>query len=427
MLLDDTKEKQALEILSNLAFESYQSRDYIKAIVYYNKYLEINSQNPEIYNMLGYIYRKIGCKYQNLDKQIECFEKAIELNPDYYLALRNLAITYPLLGRYKEAIACFQKLFELEPVVDDYLAYAYLQIQTGNFEEGWKYYEHRFFRKYGPTEYPKIDYKPKWDGSKIQDKILLVHYEQGYGDSIQFFRYLEQVKPLVKKIIFRVQDELVDLLKNCSKDIEICGISTPLEELQFDYHISLMSLLHVLNASIDSIPLSKGYIKADSALVEEYKKKFFDNDYLKIGITWNGRKFGNKNRDIPLKYFYPLAKLKNVQLYAFQKGFGIEQLEKLHPNIEIIDVGKTFKNFSDTAAALENLDLFITSDNCVFNLAGAMGKKTFLLLNKYSEWRWFLDEETTPWYDSVKIFKKQDEDDSWGLLINKIIENLIEK
>jgi tetratricopeptide (TPR) repeat protein len=415
--------KKNVSILNKLGEDEWKKGNYVVAIVYYEESIKINPKDANIYNMIGYMYKKIGNKYQNLDKQIKYFEKAIELAPNHIQAIRSLAVTYPLVGRTQESIEYFHKLFELGPAMDDYVAYARLKIQLGDFEEGWKYKEYRFLREDNLIGYPEID-KPKWEGQKIPHETLLVHYEQGLGDTIQFCRYLEQAKPLAKKVIFRVQNELVDLLKISMDGIEVFGMSTPLEELSFDYHVPLMSLLHLTNASIDNIPLTQGYIKADKNKAETYKKEFFNNDCIKIGISYNGAKFGNRRRNVPLSYFYPIAKLKNIKIYSFQKGYGSEQLEKLPPDINIVDLGSTFNNFSDTAAAMANLDLFITSDNSVFNLAGAMGMKTCVLLNKYSEWRWFFDEETTPWYDSVKIFKKQNEDESWDLLMQKILRQV---
>ena len=255
---------------------------------------------------------------------------------------------------------------------------------------------------------------------------MLVQYEQGFGDSLQFFRYLEQVKPLVKKIIFRVQDELVELLK-INTNIEIVRNSVPLDELSFDYHIPLMSLMYILKIPINNIPFSEGYIKADEEKINNYKKEFFDNNSFKIGISWHGTSIGNKHRNIPLRCLFPLAGLQNVKIYSLQKGFGQKEAEGLPDNIKIIDLGKTFNDFSYTAAAMANLDLFITGDNALLNLAGAMGKKTFLLLNKYSEWRWFLHSYTTPWYKSVKIFKKQNENDNWDSLMKRIVKNIKKK
>lgn len=397
--------------------------DRRNAIPYYKKYLELEPLNANVNNTIGNLYKEIN-KNENVDEQIKYFKRAIELKPDFVGALRNLSIVYYLNSGYeKEAIECYQKIFKIKPIKDDYFVYSCLQIKLGNFEEGWKHYESRFEKFFEQTHYPKMN-KPRWEGQPIHDKTLLVQYEQGYGDSLCFFRYLEQVKPLVKKIIFRTQDSLMELFRNSSHDIEIVGKSTPIEELSFDYHVPLMSLPLVLNARVDNIPLAEGYIKANESKVEKYKKEFFDNDCLKIGISWNGMKNGNPLRNIPLETFYPLTKMNNVKVYSFQKGFGSEQLDKKPPVFEIIDLGKTFDDFDDTAAAMANLDLFVSSDNGVFNLAASMGKKSFLMLNQNSEWRWMLDNERTPWYQSVRLFKKRDDKESWDLLMEKIIETI---
>lgn len=416
--------------LLELANEQSQEGNFAEAIEYYKKYLENDSRNALILNRIGHLYGKID-EFKYVDEQIKYFEKALEIKPDYTLTIRNLAFAYQKVDKYQKAVECFLKIFELDPVMDDYFAYSCLKIQLGDFEEGWKYHDSRFLKKFGQTYYPKFD-KPKWEGQKISDKTLLVHYEQGYGDSIQFFRYLEQLKPLVGKIIFIVQKGLYDLLKFNANGIEVVKTLRKLDDgidewggnIAFDYHIPLMSLPYILNARIDNIPLSQGYIKADEDKVKAYKEEFFNNDCFKIGISWSGAKVGNRKRDIPLETFYPLAKQKNVKVYSFQKNFGSEQLENLPSGVEIVDLGARFNDFSDTAAAMANLDLFVTSDNGVFNLAAAMGKKTFLMLNKHAEWRWFFDEDTTPWYDSVRIFKKQSESESWDSLMQKIIKNL---
>lgn len=414
-------EENALAILSSLADERFRAGDYIKAIIYYQRYLEINPNNADIYNAIGYSYRKIAGLRENVELQIENFEKALAIEPNHKYALRNLALVYPFEEKYQEAVNCFEMLFKMDPVPDDYVIYSYLKIRLGDFDKGWKAFEYRFDVDLMTTKYPQM-IKPKWQGQDLSEKTLLVHFEQGFGDSIQFCRYISILKPLAKKIIFRVQDELLELIKLNLDGIEVVGVSTPLEALSFDYHIPLMSILSVIESSIDSIPQAEGYINADKNKIQEYKDKFFDNDCFKIGISWYGMKNGNRRRNVPLNFFYELTKLKKVKVYSLQKGFGAEQLKDLPAEIKILDLGKTFNDFSDTAAAMANLDLFVTSDNCVLNLAGAMGKNAFLMLNKYSEWRWFLDEDKTPWYDSVKIFKKQNENDSWNLLMAKIIE-----
>lgn len=408
-----------------LADEHYQNGNFESALDYYKKYLEKDPQNAVIHNIVGYIYKKINA-YENLDEQIKHFEKALELKPDYEVAIRNLAFAHTRAAQHQKALEYFEKLLGLNPLPDDYSAYACLKICLGDFEDGWKYYEYRFLKNFGRTFYPEIN-KPRWDGQEIKDKTLLIHYEQGFGDTIQFFRYLEQVKPLVKNIIFLVQKEMLDLIKHNDGQIQVINESISLKEIEFDYHIPLLSLPLVLKATKQNIPFAEGYINADKEKIQLYKKTFFNNNKFKIGISWQGATTGNARRDVPLQFFYSLGKLKNVQLYSLQKSYCSGQFDNLPSDFNIINLGKDFKDFSDTAAAMANLDLFITSDNSVFNLAGAMGKETFVLLNKDSEWRWFLDEETTPWYKNVKIFKKQDENESWSIQMEKIINTLSKK
>lgn len=393
--------------------------DFVNALDYFKKYLEKEPQDVKVYVIIGHLYKRLDY-YGYLKEQIQYFEKALEFMPDDKEIMKSLAYAYLGLEKSQEAVHYFQKSFNSATSANDYFIYGCQQMKLGNFDEGWKYYEYRFVKEYGKTHYPLFK-QTKWSGQPITDKTLLVQNEQGFGDSLQFSRYLQKLKPMCKKVIFRIQNELEDLFKINDSQIEIVSESTPISELSFDYHVPVMDLVRLMDNQLDGTPSSEGYIKADTNKVEKYKKHFFDNNNLKIGICWHGAANGNNLRNILLEVFYPLTKLENVKVYSFQKGLGSEQLENLPQDIEIVDLGKTFNDFSDTAAAMANIDLFISSDNGVFNLAGAMGKKSFLLLNKPSNWRWFFDEETTRWYDNVRIFKKQDKNESWESLMQKII------
>lgn len=404
----------------------YNIEDLNLAIESYEKYVDAENLNMTlkavVYNIIGHLYATLS-PYENIEKQVYYFEKALEIDPNFKCALRNVTIVAPRIGQDQKALECFRKLLRLGATMDDHFNYAAHCIKMGDFKEGWKYYDYRFSKETNATVYPTID-KPRWKGQKITDKVLLVHHEQGFGDSLQFFRYLPQLKPLAKKIMFKVQNELYDLFSYNNNEIEIVQNSTKFEKISFDLHVPLMSLMHFLNATKENIPSAEGYLKANPNRIKEYKKEYFDNDCFKIGITWEGAAAGNKKRNVPLEAFYALAKLKNVKVYSFQKGIDSNLLKNLPKGVEIIDLGKTFKSFADTAAAMANLDLFVTSDNSVFNLAGALGQRTFLLMNKDSEWRWFLDDKTTPWYKSVQIFKKENELDSWDLLIDRVIKTI---
>jgi len=413
-------DNKTVDELRAIADEQYNNGNYAEAVEYYIKCAE-KEPSALMYNRVGFVYSKIN-NYIFLEEQIKYHKKALELEPNYTSAIRNLAFAYSRLGDDEKAVEYFHKLFELESIPDDYCAYGCLMLKLGDFEKGWEHYKKRFCKHFGATFYPKTD-KPEWQGEEIKDKTLLIQCEQGFGDTLQFLRYLEQIKPLAKKIIFVVQKGLVDLVKDNTNDIEIVEDTESLYELEFDYHIPLLNLPCALKVTMANIPLAEGYIKADEEKIKDYKEKYFNNDSFKIGISFKGAVCGNHRRDIPLSAFYPLTTMNNVKLYSFQRG-GANQLKNLPPDFKITDLSGTFKDFSDTAAAMANVDLFVTSDNSVFNLAGAMGKKTFVLLSKDAEWRWFLDEETTPWYDSVKIFKKQTETENWDIPMKRIVEEI---
>lgn len=400
-------------------------KDYKQALICYHNYTQYCQNNPKVYDNMGILYSKID-RYAYFDEKFACFNKALELDPNYKDALRHLAILYRNSGDNQKCLEIYGEIIKLNPTNDDYFNYSLQNLHMGNFEEGLKYYGYRFLREQKPTIYPHLD-KPKWDGAvELSDKTLLVHFEQGFGDSIQFFRYLLQVK--AKYIIFRVQDALVDLFKTNTVDlpnIEVIGKSNSIEKLEYDYHVPLADLLSIFGARIDNIILPEAYLKADENLSKQYKENFFNNDCFKIGISWQGAKGGNPYRDVSLTSLLPLAKLKNVKLYSVQKEVGDDFKNLQAQGIEIVDLGSGFRDFSDTAATVASLDLVISCDNVITNLAGAMGKKTFLLLNKDSDWRWFTDEHKSPWYDSVKIFKKQDENDAWDITVQNAVDEIL--
>lgn len=392
--------------------------DNQRAILCLEKYKEHYPKDHLVYNAIAELYSEINM-YDDFEIRIEYLKKAIEFKPDYQDAIRNLAFAYRNADNIQDSLKCFQRLMELGPTNDDYCDYAHVLLKNKDFANGFKHFKYRFDTKKSPTPHPRLNAKELTKDIDFSDKTILVHYEQGYGDTIQFCRYLSQFK--AKKIIFRVQDTLVDLIKPNLENIEVVGKSTPVEELSFDYYIMLMNLPLLLSATADNIPLTCGYIKADKNKAEIYKKNYFNNNDFKIGIAWHGTLEGLKNRNIPLSSFYPLAKLENVKVYSLQKGFD-EDLKNVPQDIKIEDLGKTFNDFSDTAAAMESMDLIISTDNVIANLAGAMGKRTFLMLFEDTDWRWFYDKEYTPWYDCVKLFRGKNRPDG----INEVIQNIIE-
>lgn len=306
--------------------------------------------------------------------------------------------------------------------------YACLQCSEGNFEDFIKYYDYRFLKKLNPTPRFKV-FKPAWDGEKnVSDKVLLITFEQGYGDTFLFSKYLDKVQKLFKEVIFVVQHGTQKVLHDSFPDVKVfSNREVNIDNLVFDYHISLLSLGKALNITPDKIKRKK-WLTADKKKVKEFKK-YFSKKNFNVGIFWESSKT-NLQRYTDLKTLVPLGNINKVQLYSLHIEKEDFELNYIDKNINIKNIGKYFNDFSDTAAAIQNCDLIVSTDSSVLNLAGALGKKTFGLFNQFPEWRWYkLDGEDVGWFKTVKPFKSENKNDfSEAIkLISSEIEDLIRK
>lgn len=390
-----------------------------RAIECYEMYLTKYPNNAGIYNMLGHLYNSQDMTRESQLKSIEAYKKVLELDPNFHIAWFNLGIIYPRLRMFKEAKEALEKSIELHPTYDRKFNLACLNIQMGDFSTGWKQYLCRFSKENNSTPYIKVK-KPKWKGQKIANKTLLVQWEQGFGDSVAFVRYIPESRKFAKKLIYRVQDELYELMNEQGFDFEIAKNSTPIEKINFDYHVPTMNLPHIFNMnSHEPMLKSEGYLKANPEKIKKFAQTYFDNNDFKIGISWQGNLAGNIQRNMEIENFSQIAQLPNVKMYSFQKSVDENMFFNLGFHVQ--DLGKDFKNFSDTAAAMMNLDLFISTDNVLLNLAGALGIQTIMLLNYDSEWRWMDEDNKTIWYDSVDIIK-QNEDRLWDSVLDRALD-----
>ena len=245
-----------------------------------------------------------------------------------------------------------------------------------------------------------------------------------------FSRFVPVLSSMGAKVLFKPQSALEQLFKDSHFPAEFIHKSASFEMLNFDTHISLMSLplLLKINAA-DDIPFKDKYLKANPEKVAKYKEKYFNTDDFKIGLVWQCKNIYRRDslrsvHDISL--LYPIIRIPGVKVYSIQKGLGEAQLKNLPEDIEIEDLGGTFKDFTDTAAAIENLDLMISVDTSVAHLSGALGKETLLLLDYTSEWRWQLDRTDSIWYDKVRLFR-QKRLNNWQDAINEAFEFIIQK
>lgn len=381
---------------------------YPEAISYIEKFLGLEPHNALAYNTLGHFYSEYyNDKY--LKKQLECFLNANKFQPNNLTYIRNVIFACEKIGDVDTAEKFYQKLLKLNPTPLDYNYYGCFLINQGRLAEGYKYLEQRFFAPEVILEYPKwLDENKRLQSCEnLSDNTVLLFHEGGYGDSIMYIRFIEHLKKCVKKIILFVPDKLIDLFKASGVDVDMYPMTEDLTKFDYDYNASLVDLPYIVSADIKSMPKPEGYLKASQAKITEYKEKYFNNSKLKIGISYcaNPKYKNATKRDMPLKYFYPLARLENVELYSLQVKDAAEQIKHLPPEVKITDISKTFRDFEDAAAAMMNLDLVITIDNVILNLAGALGVKTFALFNRFPEYRWYkTNGNDVGWYKSVKPF-----------------------
>lgn len=408
----------------------FKLKMYPEAILYLEKYIELNQKNALAYNTLGHFYSTYY-NDKHLDKQLACFLAANKLHPNNKMYINNVIYAYEKLGDVQNTQKFYEKLLKLNPTDLDYYEYACFLIKQGNFKDGYKYFEHRFFAPEVTHEYPKwLDYNKRlktYDG--LSDKTVLLFHEAGYGDSIMYVRFVKQLQKHVKKIILFIPEKMISLFNHLGLDVEIHPMTDDLTELEYDYNASLVDLANVMSVTPDSIPNTDGYINIPQEKIIDYKNKYLkDTKKLKIGISYcaNPRYNNITKRDIPLETFYPLTKLENVEVYSLQVADSQEQIKHLPPDIKIINLAETFKNFEDAACAIKNLDLIITTDNVILNLAGALGAKTFALFNRFPEYRWFNLDGDVGWYKSVKPFCAKTIDD-WDELMDRVIETLSKK
>ncbi len=398
---------QAYNNLGNVLTDMNRHED---ALPCYRRALLLKPDYPEAHNNLGNALRDLG---ELEESEAQCRE-ATRLKPDYFEAHNNLGAALHEQSRLQEALTCYEESIRLNPDYSEaHWNRALGWLVTGNFEQGWPEYEWRFKRKiFPPRPFPQ----PIWDGSSLAGKTILVHAEQGLGDTLQFIRYVLLVKKYGGRIIVEAPPMLMDLIASCAGVDEVVMERTelpPVERIKllppFDVHIPLISLPTLFKTTLATIPANVPYLAADAALREKWRRDLSPYSGFKIGLSWQGDPKHRKDRfrSIPLARFEPLARLEGVSLFSIQKGPGAEQLSALAGSFPIIDLGDKINTFGDTAAAMMNLDLVIAVDSAAAHCAGAIAVPVWLAVPSSPDFRWMLQREDSPWYPTMRLFRQQ--------------------
>jgi tetratricopeptide (TPR) repeat protein len=361
-----------------------------------------------------------------LDKAIAGYSQAITLKPDFVDAHSNLGNALRKQGKVEEAIAACRQAIAIQP---DFPA-AHLNLSLalllkGDFSEGWREYEWRW--RGGTSDLiPRKFLQPRWQGEDLTGKTLLLHAEQGLGDTLQFARFAPVMANRAAKIILAVQPPLVRLLSEAQWPN--VTVNNGAELSGFDVELPLMSLPAVLGMTEATIPADVPYLAADAQRVEHWRERL-PKDGFKIGIVWQGRPEAKVDpaRSFPLRSCAPLSALGGVTVISLQKRHGLEQLDALPGGMRIETLGADFDSgpdaFLDSAAVMMNLDLVITADTATAHLAGALARPTWIALSHAPEWRWLMQREDSPWYPTARLFRQRRSGD-WDEIFERMAEEL---
>ncbi len=350
-----------------------------------------------------------------LDEEVAAYRRAIQLNPNCVPAYVNLGVALRDLHRFDDAIKMFKKAIQIDP--DSASARtnrAQLNLLLGEFEHGWREYEWRW--RDGGQQHEFGD--RMWTGdASLAGKTLLVHAEQGFGDTIQFVRYIGLLEGRGARVVLRVQDSLLSLLGGLQGVDELIGESHDVPV--FDYHCPLLSLPHVLKTGAVIPPAAIPYRQGDTTPFP------FPTESLRVGIAWSGSTWhvNDRSRSVPLAELSDLFEL-DASFVSLQKEVR-ETDRAAFSAVGLLDLSDQLKSFADTAVLIDSLDLVITVDTAVAHLAGALGKPVWLMLPYTPDWRWQMNRSDTPWYPTMTLFRQHARGD-WSAVRAKVSNALAE-
>jgi tetratricopeptide (TPR) repeat protein len=395
---------------SNLGVVLHRQDKFDEAIAAYRSALRVQPNHAEAQSNLGAALREVG----DMDKAIEAFRAAIAIDETCLDAHANLGAALHDLGQFDEAIASLERAIQLNPQANfPHYNLALSLLQRGDYERGLAEYEHRAYAVASRQRFAM----PPWDGRELGGKTILLHAEGGFGDVIQFARFVPMVKARGGRVILLVQPELIRLFSTLDgAALVLPKTNTP---PPFDVQCPLLSLPRVFRTTIQNIP-AKPYLSADPMAAAFWSARLGNDKRRRIGLLWAGSpKFRGKRKSIPIASLSPFGGLTDARFVSLQQ----DQPGAAPPGMELLDCSGDLHDFADAAGLIANLDLVISADSAAAHLAGAMGKKVYLLLPHVADWRWLRDRTDSPWYPTMRLFRQPSAGD-WNSVIAQVVEAL---
>jgi tetratricopeptide (TPR) repeat protein len=412
------------EIHHNLGNLFRDEGRFDEALACYRRALDLRPDHAKVHVNLGVTYVAQG----EIEAAVQSLERGIELQPDFAEAHNSLGTALSVQGKVDEAVARYERALALKPDYPDaHWNRGLARLLQGDFARGWADYEWRWRCKRA-TPLPAFK-QPRWDGSPLNGRSILLYAEHGLGDTLQFLRYAPLVQARGGRVVVQCQDSLMPLVSRCAGIDQLVGWSAAPPAC--DVWAPLLSVPGIVGTTLETIPAQVPYLSADPTLVEHWRRELAPVRGFRVGIAWQGsrRHVRDRHRSVPLASFEPLARIEGCVLVSLQQGHGSEQVQALGGRFRVVNLGDLVDRaagaFMDTAAILSNLDLVISIDSAIAHLAGGLGVPVWLALHYTPDWRWLLHGTTSPWYPSARLFRQAAVGD-WAGVFKRLAEALRE-
>jgi tetratricopeptide (TPR) repeat protein len=392
------------------------------ALAAYRRALDLDASLPQANQNYASIVRDTGA----LERAAEQYRRQTLADPTDAMAFNDLGNTLRELGRHREALQAFERALALDPgLAQAHFIRSFVLLLLGDYAAGWKEYDWRWRLPAFDAPVRRFP-QPMWNGAPLAGTVLL-HAEQGLGDTLQFVRYAPRVAERCRRVILECQPELASLLHGVAGAAEVLARGAPLPP--FDAHAPLMSLPSLLGTTLETIPWEGPYVRADPARAAQWDvQSHAAGARLRAGLVWAGRpqQWDDRKRSLSLDRLAPLGAVAGVTFFSLQLGEAAAQAVAPPAGLRLVDLTSRIADFADTAALVSRLDLVVTIDTSVAHLAGAMGVPVWVLVAHAPDWRYHLGRDDQPWYPSMRLFR-QDRDGDWSGAIARLAGALAQR
>jgi Flp pilus assembly protein TadD len=427
-----------------------ERNDTAGALAFYDRIIALDPKGPMAHNNAGLVLRNLGrfadaeASFKRalalkpddpgiqfnvlmmrrddsgLADAIACCRDALKQSPDNVDVLTNLGVVLLQVGDHDQSLAHFERAARLKP--HNYTTRAnmsLLLLLLGEYERGWSEYEHRW-DLFEVTK-PKFA-QPLWEGEQLDGRTILLHYEQGLGDTIQCLRYVPMVAARGGRVVLRLERTLVRLAASLAENIVISPPRAPLPT--FDVWSPLLSLPRLFGTRVESIPAKVPYLGVRPPIVERWRRRLEGLSGLRVGLVWGGspRHLNDFRRSIDLARLRPILDVPGVSFVSLQVGPPAADLAAL-PTGAVVDLSAELTDFSETAGAMMNLDLIIAVDTAVVHLAGSLARPTWVMLPFAPDWRWMIGRDDSTWYPTLRLYRQSAPSD-WNSVITRVAADL---